>query len=203
MSGSGPARDAINTHRLTTDRLLLEVPDVEDGPTLFRLAGGEDRAEVTAGLIWDGPDKVADTLRFLKKARTETFAANGFHWALKDLTGEITGAAGEALGMIGTRPRGEPGRGDVGYWLGRPYWGNGLMGEALRAVLDLCFGPLDMVKVEADIFTTNTRSIRLVERLGMRHEGTIRSAHRKQGRWVDAHIYGVLRHEWLGKGFEA
>jgi RimJ/RimL family protein N-acetyltransferase len=202
MAGSGPPGDATNTHRLATDRLLLEVPGAEDGPTLFHLAGGEDRAEVTAGLIWDGPDELGDTLDFVEKARTETFAANGFHWALKDLAGGITGTAGAALGMIGTRPRGEPGRGDVGYWLGRPYWGNGLMGEALSAVLDLCFGPLDMVKVEADIFTTNVRSIRLVERLGMRHEGTIRSSHRKQGRWVDAHIYGILRPEWERGGLE-
>ena len=63
-------------------------------------------------------------------------------------------------------------------------------------MLDLCFGDLDQVKVEAEIFTSNPRSMRLVEKLGMKLEGTIRSAHLKRGKWVDTHIYGILREEW-------
>ena len=98
--------------------------------------------------------------------------------------------------MISSRPSSEAGRGDVGYWLGKPYWGQRLMREALTAVLDLCFGELDQVKVEAEVFTTNARSKRLVEGLGMQLEGTIRSSHLKRGEWVDAHIYGILREEW-------
>ena len=46
----------------------------------------------------------------------------------------------------------------------------------------------------------NVRSIRLVESVGMRREGTIRSAHLKRGAWIDAHIYGLLRDEWLNGG---
>jgi RimJ/RimL family protein N-acetyltransferase len=57
-----------------------------------------------------------------------------------------------------------------------------------------------MVKIEAEIFTTNARSIRLVESVGMKLEGTIRSAHFKSGLWVDAHVYGILKHEWLAVG---
>ena len=63
------------------------------------------------------------------------------------------------------------GKGDVGYWLGKPYWGKGIMREALTAVLDLCFGEFDQVKVEAEIFTTNSRSVALVEGLGMQPRG--------------------------------
>jgi RimJ/RimL family protein N-acetyltransferase len=73
------------------------------------------------------------------------------------------------------------------------------MREALTSLLDLAFGQLDMVKMEAEVFTGNARSIRLVESLGMRHEGTIRHAHLKRGNWVDAHAYGMLRGEWLDR----
>jgi RimJ/RimL family protein N-acetyltransferase len=63
-------------------------------------------------------------------------------------------------------------------------------------VLDLCCGECDLVKGAAEIFTSNARSKRLVESLGMVLEGTIRSSHHKRGEWVDAHIYGILRDEW-------
>jgi RimJ/RimL family protein N-acetyltransferase len=172
------------------------VPAESDAPTLFALVGGEDRLEMTAGLLWDGPDEISDTVGFIRQAQTEHYGESGFHWAIRDRTGAITGSSGTAVGMISARPSSEAGRGDVGYWLGKPYWGKGLMREALTAVLDLCFGEFDQVKVEAEIFTSNARSKRLVESLGMVLEGTIRSSHHKRGEWVDAHIYGILRDEW-------
>jgi RimJ/RimL family protein N-acetyltransferase len=196
MTGRGPDRAALNTYRIETERLLLEVPDEADAPTLFALVGGPDRLEITAGLLWDGPDEVSETLAFIRQAQTERYGESGFHWAIRDRSGAVTPTPGTVLGMISARPIGESGRGDVGYWLGKPYWGQGLMTEALTAVLDLCFADLDQVKVEAEVFTTNPRSMRLVESLGMKLEGTIRSAHFKRGQWVDAHIYGILREEW-------
>jgi RimJ/RimL family protein N-acetyltransferase len=199
MTGRGPDRAALNTYRIETERLLLELPAEEDGPTLFALVGGPDRLEITAGLLWDGPDEISETLAFIRQAQTERYGESGFHWAIRDRRGAITGSSGSVLGMISARPSDEPGRGDVGYWLGKPYWGQGIMSEALTAVLDLCFVDLNQVKVEAEIFTSNPRSMRLVESLGMQLEGTIRSAHLKRGHWVDAHIYGILREEWRSR----
>jgi RimJ/RimL family protein N-acetyltransferase len=196
MTRKGPDRAALNTYRIETEKLVLEVPAESDAPTLFALVGGEDRLEMTAGLLWDGPDEISDTVGFIRQAQTEHYGESGFHWAIRDRTGAITGSSGTAVGMISARPSSEAGRGDVGYWLGKPYWGKGLMREALTAVLDLCFGEFDQVKVEAEIFTSNARSKRLVESLGMVLEGTIRSSHHKRGEWVDAHIYGILRDEW-------
>ena len=196
MTGKGPDRAALNTYRIETERLVLEVPSESDAPTLFALVGGAHRPEVTAGLLWDGPDEISETVGFIRQAQTERYGESGFHWAIRDRTGALTGSSGTAVGMISARPSSDAGRGDVGYWLGKPYWGQGLMREALTAVLDLCFGKFDQVKVEAEIFTNNARSKRLVESLGMRLEGTIRSSHHKRGEWVDAHIYGILRDEW-------
>ncbi len=197
MTVRGPDKAALNTYSLDTDRLFIEVPADDDAPALYALVGGSDRLEVTAGLIWDGPDRVTDTLRFIRQAQTERYGESGFHWAIRDRGGALTGTPRTAIGMISARPSGEPGRADVGYWLGKPYWGQGLMHEALAAVLGLCFGDLDQVKVEAEIFTNNPRSMRLVEKLGMQREGTVRSAHFKRGVWVDSHIYGILRNEWM------
>jgi RimJ/RimL family protein N-acetyltransferase len=199
MSGLGPDPNSTNTFRLDTERLIIAVPIEDDAPSLYDLVGGQDRVEMTAGLIWDGPDQIGDTLEFIRKAQTDRFGDGGFHWAIHDRDGSVSGTAGKAIGMIGARPSAQPGRGDVGYWLGKPYWGRGLMKEALTAVLDLSFGDLDHEKMEAEVFTGNERSIRLVESVGMRREGTIRSGHHKRGRWVDTHIYGILRDEWRAR----
>lgn len=194
MTDRGLDKAAINTYRLETERLILQVPVEGDAPALFGLVGGEDRLEVIAGLIWDGPDKISDTLGFIRQTQTERYGDSGFHWAIHDRDGMSTGKPGIAMGMISLRPSGTRGRGDVGYWLGKPYWGGGLMREALVALLDLSFG--DLGQVEAEIFTSNSRSIRLVESLGMKLEGTVRSSHLKRDEWVDSHIYGILREQW-------
>jgi RimJ/RimL family protein N-acetyltransferase len=199
MTGRGPDRAAKNTYRLETDRLVIEVPSEEDAPSLYELVGGDDRYEVTAGLIWDGPDEISDTIGFIRLSQNDRFGDSGFHWAIHDKKGHLTGIAGTAIGMISARPSEQPGRGDVGYWLGKPFWGQGLMTEALTAVLDFSFEDLDHEKMEAEIFTTNDRSMRLVEGLGMQREGTLRSSRFKRGLWVDCHIYGILREEWRAR----
>jgi ribosomal-protein-alanine N-acetyltransferase len=199
MTGMGPERAAKNTNRLETDRLVIEVPSEADALSLFELVGGEDRDEVTAGLIWDGPDEIQETIEYIREVRSKPFRDGGFHWAIHDKTGELTRSPGTAIGMISARPSEQPGRGDVGYWLGKPYWGQGVMSEALTAVLDFSFYDLDHVKMEAEIFTNNDRSMRLVEGLGMQREGTLRSSRFKRGQWVDCHIYGILREEWRAR----
>lgn len=196
MDRTGPPPEARNTFRLVTERLAIEVPESEDAAALFDLIGGDDRAEVTATLVWDGPDAIADVETWIERCRTETFADWGFHWVIRDRRGDLGDSPGEVLGAIGTRPRDEPGRGDVGYWLGRPHWGKGIMTEALRAVLDLGFGELGYAKIEADVFATNDRGRRLVESVGLIHEGTIRRALRKRGAWVDLAVYGGLAEEF-------
>lgn len=195
MPRTGPDPASTNTHRIETARLVIEMPEPSDAPTLFSLVGGSDRAEVCATLVWDGPDDVAEVKTWIERCRTERFEPFGFHWVIRDRHGAVAGEPGSVLGAIGTRPTETPGRGDVGYWLGRPYWGMGIMAEALRAVLELGFETLGYAKIDADVFTTNERGRRLVERAGMTLEGTIRRALRKQGEWVDVAVYGMIPEE--------
>ena len=196
MAGNGPDPQMTNTLSYQTERLTINLPKRADADTLYDLVGGPDRAEVCATLLWDGPDSIQDTLDWIAECETGTFGDFGFHWTVRDTDGVFTGTPGTAMGAIGTRPRAEPGRADVGYWLGRPFWGQGIMGEALRGLLHLGFTRLDYYKMEADVYTINGRGLRLVESVGMQRECVIRQAYRKQGRWVDAAIYGILREEW-------
>lgn len=192
MERNGPEPGARNTYRFTTDRLAIEVPEGGDVDTLYGLIGGDDRQAICATLLWDGPDDRSDTAEWVEKCRTEPFGEWGFHWVVRDRTGTIAGTAGQALGAIGTRPRGVPGRADVGYWLGRPYWGKGLMTEALAALVTLGTTELGYAKIEADVFAHNVAGRRLVERAGFEQEGMIRRGASKAGGWVDVALYGLV-----------
>ncbi|MGF1618407.1 MAG: GNAT family N-acetyltransferase [Acidimicrobiia bacterium] len=96
------------------------------------------------------------------------------------------------MGSIGINQRGPVGRCGVGYWLAPPYWGQGLMREALAAVVDHAFTNLGVVKLEAEVFIGNYAGIALLKSVGFSREGTVRRVHQKRGRWVDAHLFGVI-----------
>ncbi len=199
MAHLGPDATSTNTHDFVTQRLHVDLPRQEDAPHLYALLSGDQREEVCATLVWDGPSDLAEVQDWVEACRTKPYEDWGFHWVIRDRTGSVAAEAGQVLGAIGTRPRETPGRADVGYWLGRPYWGSGVMTEALSALLDHCFTTLENHKIEADVFTHNVRGRRLVEGIGMTQEGTIRHSHRKGDEWVDHVVYGMLSDEWTDR----
>lgn len=196
MHRTGPDPDSLNTHSLETERLLIEVPTPADASALFAMVGGPHRREICATLIWDGPDRIEEIESWIALNSTGTFGERGYHWVIRDKSGDLTGHPGRAMGSLGTRPRGEPGRADVGYWLGREFWGQGVMGEALSKLITFGFEELGYYKMEADVYTSNARGTRLVESAGLTREGVIRKAHRKYGEFVDKALYGIIDEEW-------
>ena len=75
--------------------------------------------------------------------------------------------------------------------------GRGFATEAVRAAIDLCFGPLGLRRVHAGCFADNEPSWRLMERLGMRREEFSRAtALHMSGEWLDTMVYAVLAEEW-------
>jgi ribosomal-protein-alanine N-acetyltransferase len=87
-------------------------------------------------------------------------------------------------------------RAEVGYALGRGYWGQGYMNEALQALLSYCFETLNLRRLEADVDPRNQASIQTLERLGFRREGYLRERWEVAGEIQDALFYGLLRREW-------
>lgn len=88
---------------------------------------------------------------------------------------------------------------ELGWSLDPAYRGEGYATEAVRAAIDLCFGPLGLRRVHADCFADNVPSWRLMERIGMRREQhTVKeSLHRTKG-WLDGFSYALLAEEWRG-----
>ncbi|MFB4349510.1 GNAT family N-acetyltransferase [Microbacterium sp. CR_7] len=86
---------------------------------------------------------------------------------------------------------------ELGWVLDPAHTGRGYATEAIRAVIDACFGPLGLRRVHAGCFADNEPSWRLMERLGMRREEFSRkTALHRSGEWLDGMNYGILAEEW-------
>jgi RimJ/RimL family protein N-acetyltransferase len=89
---------------------------------------------------------------------------------------------------------------ELGWVLAPSYTRRGFAIEAVRAVIDLCFGPLGLRRVHAGCFAANEPSWRLMEKLGMRREEASRkTALHRSGEWMDGLNYGLLAEEWPGR----
>ncbi len=89
---------------------------------------------------------------------------------------------------------------EVGYWLGKKYWGRGIMSEALYLMLEYAFREMKLVRISAKVFHPNTASAMLLEKAGFKLEARLRKIayHRRQ--WYDDLCYGILKEEFRRGG---
>jgi len=101
----------------------------------------------------------------------------------------------EAIGVIGFHLEPDILRrsAEVGYWLGEPFWGRGIMTRALNVVCDHVFRNYDVIRLSAPVFAWNAGSARVLEKAGFIREGVMRQAVYKDGEVTDLLIYGKLR----------
>jgi len=85
---------------------------------------------------------------------------------------------------------------EIGYWIGKPYWGKGYGTEAAHAVLQYGFEVLRLNRVHSKHFSNNPASGRIMQKIGMKHEGCQRQQFKKWGTFVDFELYGILRSEY-------
>ena len=98
---------------------------------------------------------------------------------------------GHAVGSISLIPGADIARrtAELGYWLGRPYWGRGVMTNAVGAVTNYAFDVLKLTRVFAVPFGHNTASCRVLERTGYAKEALMRRSAVKAGEVLDQVLY--------------
>jgi RimJ/RimL family protein N-acetyltransferase len=85
---------------------------------------------------------------------------------------------------------------EIGYWLGKKYWGKGLTTEAVNLILKFTFENLRLHRVYATIFEENIASKRVLEKNGFKLEGISREVSFRYGKWHNKLRFGVLRKEY-------
>ncbi|WP_435923871.1 GNAT family N-acetyltransferase [Paenibacillus sp. DYY-L-2] len=87
-------------------------------------------------------------------------------------------------------------RGEIGYDLGRDFWGRGYMSEALRMVLAYGYGTMGLNRIEALVDPRNTASRELLRAFGFREEGLLREYQKTENGFVDLLMYSLLKREY-------
>ena len=121
------------------------------------------------------------------------FIAHALHLhSEKALAIEING---EACGGVGVHPGEgvERHSAELGYWLGRAYWGEGIATAAVRALVPHALRELRLYRLQARVFADNPASMRVLERCGFVHEAVLRRLVVKGERLLDMHIFAITR----------
>ena len=115
----------------------------------------------------------------------------GRRWAIVDKS------SGVVLGSCGYHNvKADHKRAEVGYEIGQKYWGQGVMQEVMRAVLQHCFETLGFNRIEAFVTAGNSRSVQTLEKLGFKAEGVLREYEYTKGGFQDQVVLALLRREW-------
>lgn len=102
---------------------------------------------------------------------------------------------GEAVGGIGLHPQTDIfyKNAELGYWLAEPFWGQGIMTEAVRQMVEYGFKTWDITRIFARPFGTNIGSIKVLEKTGFVLEGRFEKTIFKQGEYLDELVYALRR----------
>jgi [ribosomal protein S5]-alanine N-acetyltransferase len=173
--------------RIESARVLVRLLEQADLPSLLQM---NSNAEVTALLpyaTWNSP---ADGKAWYDRMRGIEAAGTALQFVV------VAKSANVAIGTcLLFRLEEASGRAELGYALGREHWGQGLMREALAALLSAAFGSMGLRRIEAEVSTRNPASAKLLARLGFTKEGLLRKRWVVKGGAEDVEVFGLLQGE--------
>jgi len=169
-------KETINKYPLLeTDRLVLRRFTLDDAPTVQRLAGDKKIADTTTNVPHPYEDGMAEEWINTHELRYKEGTLLNFAITLRN-SGDLVGAIGLII---------QPAHflAELGYWIGKPYWGAGYCTEAARAVIEYAFQVLKLNKISASFMIRNPASGRVMEKLAMKSEGAFRQHIMKNVEW--------------------
>lgn len=171
---------------LRSERLILREFSASDFEQVHLYAVDDD---VVRYMEW-GPNSEEATREFLERAHAfaqETPRRNFELAILEAKTGRLAGGIGLHT---------SDSQGNLGYCLARSAWGQGFATEAAQLMIRFGFDSLGLHRVWARCDSENSKSLRVLEKLGMRREGLAQQDCQIRGQWRDTFFYAVLAEEW-------
>ncbi|HYI13648.1 MAG TPA: GNAT family N-acetyltransferase [Thermoanaerobaculia bacterium] len=173
---------------LHTTRLTLRPFTLADAPALHELVSAREIALNTLTIPHPYPPGAAE--QWIGKHEAEYRENVNHHFAIDD---------GQVVGTITLMMKDE-GMAEIGYWVGVPFWGKGYVSEAAAEILRYGFEEVGLQRIFAGYFSRNAASGRVMEKIGMQYEGTLRHHVLKWGERLDIVFYGILRDEFIARG---
>ena len=170
---------------IETERLLMRPWAESDIPALIPLIGTREVAATTLRI--PHPYTHDDAVAFLRHCRELDEEATGIRLAVLLRDGPTLCGG---IGLVANRKHNHA---ELGYWLGVPYWRKGYATEAARAVVEYGFRELKLHRIFASHFPNNPASGRVLQKIGMTHEGTLKEHVMKWDKFYDIEMYGMVR----------
>lgn len=176
--------------QLETERLILRPLISSDAKNIFAYAKNPNVSQFT---LWEPHKNVADSLKFITEYAQPLYkqqVPEPLAIILKDNPKKV-------IGTVGCFWVSKPSQTmELAYAIAEPFWGKGLVAEASEAVLDYCFKNLNVNRVQSRCKTENKASSRVMEKVGMTYEGTLKSAIFHRNRFWDVQYYAILKADW-------
>jgi ribosomal-protein-alanine N-acetyltransferase len=174
---------------LSTERLLLRQLIVDDAEDVFEYASVPEVAEF---LIWNPHAKINDSLDFIQ------FAQEQFETVSSLIFGIELKVEKKLIGTIDLRGFNSAHRcGDVGYVISKKYWNKGFVTEAFKEIVRFGFTELNLNRIEAHCEEENAGSWKVMEKVGLIFEGTLREKVFFKDRFHTMKMYSILKKDWL------
>lgn len=180
---------------IETDRLILREVTEKDADSLLSYLSDEEVTRHMGLAPFTSPEDALDEIGWYQSIFEN---GTGMRWGitLKEKS-HVIGSCG-FLNMSKKHHRAE-----IGFELSREYWGKGIAGEALQAVVAYGFTNLNLNRIEALIEPANSPSQKLVEKTGFLREGLLRDYEYTQGKFDDLYMYSILKREFNGAPFSS
>ena len=177
-----------NQPTLTTGRLTLRPFIADDAFDIERLAGRREIADTTLTIPHPYPHGAAAEWILThapawEAGTTATFAI-------------VETASSRLVGVASLMLNREHRRGELGYWIALDRWNQGYATESNQCLMDFGFEVLALHRIEARHFLRNPASGRVMQKLGMRHEGIERDWALKGDHYESLAVYSILEEEW-------
>ena len=146
---------------------------------------------MTKYLLWSPHRSPDDTRDFLSYVKKRYRSGDFYDWAVTDKeTGKMIGTCGFTSFDLPANSA------ETGYVINRAYWGRGIAAEALAAVLRFGFDSLGLHRIESRFMVGNEKSLRVMEKVGMKFEGVHRDLIYVKGRFVSVGVAAILEREF-------
>ncbi|MEM0966239.1 MAG: GNAT family N-acetyltransferase [Verrucomicrobiota bacterium] len=170
---------------IQTTRLTLRGFRIEEASRVQKLAGNPAVAKTTQHIPHPYLDGMAE--RWISTHLKQFYHQEGITFAIEERE------SGELIGAIGLEFNASQKRGTLGYWIGTQFWGKGFCTEAAKAVIEYGFTEMNCHKIEANHMKENRASGRVMEKCGMKHEGSLADHTLKSGRFHTTEFYGITK----------
>ncbi len=171
---------------LETDRLILRPIDLKDVDGIFAYA---KNPEVSRYTLWEPHQSVADSLKYIQEYVFDYYAKGvpePLGIAFKENPERIVGTVGCFWVSKSARSM------ELAYALAEEHWGKGLVAEASLAVMNYCFKEFSLKRIQARCKAENKPSARVMEKVGMTFEGTLRSSIFHRERFWDMRYFAKV-----------